>query len=70
VDSGGKSVHAWYRVDGMSAREQASFFAHACLLGADRTRWDTCGWLRMPGGLRVKSDGQQVRQKVLFWRSR
>ncbi len=57
VDSGGKSVHAWYRVEEMSRQDQARFFALACALGADSTRWDICGWLRMPGGLRVKADG-------------
>lgn len=67
VDSGGKSVHAWYRVDGMDVREQARFFAHACLLGADRTRWDVCGWLRMPGGLRVKNNKPGIRQRILYW---
>ncbi len=67
VDSGGKSVHAWYRVDGMSAQQQARFFAIACLLGADRTRWDVCGWLRMPGGLRQREGAEPVRQKILYW---
>jgi len=67
VDSGGKSVHAWYRVDGMTAQQQARFFALACLLGADRTRWDVCGWLRMPGGLRQREGAEAVRQKILFW---
>lgn len=67
VDSGGKSVHAWYLVDGMSARDQAKFFAVACLLGADRTRWDVCGWLRMPGGLRAVDGRPSVRQKILYW---
>ncbi len=75
VYSGGKSVHAWYRVDGMSVRDQARFFAVACVLGADPTRWDVCGWLRMPGGLRVvdpsTGSGQAgcryVRQRILYW---
>jgi len=67
VDSGGKSVHAWYRVEGMSARDQARFFAMACLLGADRTRWDVCGWLRMPGGLRVVDGVPKVRQRILYF---
>ncbi|MCX6995791.1 MAG: hypothetical protein NTV49_01580 [Kiritimatiellaeota bacterium] len=67
VDSGGKSVHAWYRVEAMSRKDQARFFAVACLLGADQTRWDICGWLRMPGGLRVKPDGSLVRQRILHW---
>jgi len=82
VDSGGKSVHAWYAVEAMARQDQARFFAVACLLGADQTRWDICGWLRMPGGLRVKHDpstsstssrqagsGQvsRVRQRILYW---
>ena len=74
VDSGGKSVHAWYAVEAMTRQDQARFFALACLLGADQTRWDICGWLRMPGGLRVKPDpstgaGQasRVRQRILYW---
>jgi hypothetical protein len=67
VDSGGKSVHAWYRVEAMARQDQARFFALACALGADSTRWDICGWLRMPGGLRVKADGSRVRQRILYW---
>ena len=68
VDSGGKSVHAWYRVDGMTDREQGRFFAAACALGADATRWDTCGWLRMPGGLRVVNEVPQKRQRILYFK--
>ncbi len=68
VDSGGKSVHAWYRVDGMDPEGQARFFAVACLLGADRTRWDASGWLRMPGGLRRCSDGSLKRQRILYFK--
>lgn len=67
VDSGGKSVHAWYAVEAMSRQDQAKFFAVACLLGADPTRWDVSGWLRMPGGLRQRPDGSRVRQRILYW---
>jgi len=67
VDSGGKSVHAWYYVEGMSRQDQARFFVMCCHLGADQTRWDICGWLRMPGGLRVKSDSSHARQRILYW---
>ncbi|MCE9615066.1 MAG: hypothetical protein K8T26_12380 [Lentisphaerae bacterium] len=69
VDSGGKSVHAWYHVEPMTRQDRARFFALACLLGADPTRWDICGWLRMPGGLRPKADGSRVRQRILFFNS-
>ncbi|MDF3129451.1 hypothetical protein P0Y35_09625 [Kiritimatiellaeota bacterium B1221] len=65
VDSAGKSLHGWFRVEELSAKDQARFFAMACVLGADRSRWDICGWLRMPGGLRPKND-QKVRQRILF----
>jgi len=41
VDSGGKSLHAWFRVDHLGRRDQGRFFGVACLLGADPTRWDT-----------------------------
>jgi len=67
VDSGGKSVHAWFHVEPMARQDQARFFALACLLGADPTRWDLCGWLRMPGGTRVKADGTRARQRILYW---
>lgn len=74
VDSGGKSLHAWFYVERMSRRDQARFFAVACLLGADPTRWDMCGWLRMPGGLRSArspaagiGSAKRVRQRIVFW---
>ena len=67
VDSGGKSVHAWFRVETMSARDQARFFMVACLLGADPNRWDICGWLRMPGGLRKNGTPKTTRQRILYF---
>lgn len=66
VDSGGKSLHAWYRVDHLCRRDQARFFATACLLGADDSRWDICGWLRMPGGLRQVKGVPAIRQRILY----
>jgi len=66
VDSGGKSLHAWFRVEHLGVRDQASFFAVACLLGADPSRWDTSGWLRMPGGLRVESGVPAIPQHILY----
>lgn len=65
VDSGGKSLHAWFRVEGVSVRDQARFFATACLLGADKSRWDSSGWLRMPGGLRVVQGLPSIQQRIL-----
>ena len=68
VDSAGKSLHAWFDVEGLSIKDQMRFFSACCLMGSDPTRWDVCGWIRMPGGTRPK-DGQGVRQRVLFWAS-
>ena len=67
VFSGSKSLHSWFYVASMSPRDQVRFFAAACLLGADQSRWDHSGWLRMPGGLRMNTDGSKVRQQVLFF---
>lgn len=66
VDSGGKSLHCWFSCEGVEEQAVAKFFWLACALGADPTRWDECGWLRMPGGLRRKPDGSTVRQRVVF----
>ena len=67
VDSGGKSLHCWYGCGGLNERACALFFAWAVSLGADPSRWDPCGWVRMPGGLRRKADGTAVRQRVVYW---
>lgn len=80
VDSGGKSLHGWFRVEDLGAKDQVRFFAVCCVLGADRTRWDICGWLRMPGGMRrVEKQGAGsrghgdevgVRQRILYFGNR
>jgi hypothetical protein len=67
VDSGNKSIHSWYRVDGLSPLEQNRFFALACFLGADPSRWDICGWVRMPGGRRHNATSPLVIQEVLYF---
>jgi hypothetical protein len=59
VWSGGKSLHGWYNVEGMSLTEQAAFFSKACFLGADASLWDTCKWVRMPGGTRSENGKRQ-----------
>jgi hypothetical protein len=69
VDSGGKSLHCWFACQGLTERDVAAFFAWAVSLGADPTRWDPCGWVRMPGGLRRRPDGSTVRQKIVYWKA-
>lgn len=67
VDSGGKSLHGWFFCEGLDECAVAKFFGLACVLGADLTRWDKCGWVRMPGGVRVKGDKTRVRQRVVYF---
>jgi len=67
VDSGNKSIHAWYRVGGMTRRDQVRFFMTAALLGADTTRWDPSGWVRMPGGIRSGERTPEVSQVILHF---
>ncbi len=66
VDSGGKSLHGWFRVGGQSTRDIARFFAKCCLLGADPAMWNSASWVRMPGGLRQGTVSEPVRQRVLY----
>jgi len=66
VDSGGKSLHAWFHCEGVAEADVERFFRVACVLGADPSRWDPCGWVRMPGGLRQKADSGTVRQRIVF----
>ena len=68
VDSGGKSLHAWFDCRGRHPNGVAALFAAAVKLGADKTRWDPCGWVRMPGGLR-RRDGAVTRQKILYFKA-
>lgn len=68
VDSGGKSLHGWFRVDHLGLRDQARVFAVGCLLGGDPTRWDICGWLRMPGGMRQVEGVPAVRQRIVYFK--
>jgi len=66
VDSAGKSLHGWFALRGVPEAERVRFFGYACALGADPSRWDVCGWLRMPGGLRRRPEGAPVRQDVVY----
>ena len=69
VDSGGKSLHAWFHVEDMTEGEAMKFFGVATQLGADRSRWDIGGWLRMPGGTR-QTDRGPVPQNIVCWYGR
>lgn len=66
VDSGGKSLHGWFEAEGALEGDCFLFYGMAIMLGADPTRWDVGGWVRMPGGLR--DNGK--RQSVVYWGGR
>ena len=67
VDSAGKSLHAWFFCEGVEDNRLAEWFWMACALGADRTRWDPCGWLRMPGGLRRREGQPPAKQRIVWF---
>jgi hypothetical protein len=63
VDSGGKSLHGWFRAAGHPEEQLAGFFRRACTLGADKKLWERQQFARMPGGLRDNG----TRQQILFF---
>jgi hypothetical protein len=60
VWSGGKSMHGWFVVRHLTETDKVRFFSMACMLGADRSLWDPCKLVRMPGGRRVTGESQPV----------
>lgn len=66
VNSGGKSLHAWFRCEGVDEGDVRRFMEYAVRLGADRTTMSRCQMVRMPFGRRFKSD-RTVRQEVHYF---
>lgn len=62
LDTGNKSLHAWFRCDG-KADEEKAFMANAVRLGADKATWTACQLVRLPGGSHDKT-GQPHRVLV------
>jgi hypothetical protein len=62
VHSGGKSLHAWFLVDGEPEEKVRDFFTYACRLGADPATWNRAQMVRMPDGRRENGKRQAV-----FW---
>jgi hypothetical protein len=50
--SGGKSLHAWFRVLELDSARQEEFMRHAVSRGADRATWNKAQFVRIPDGLR------------------
>ena len=65
VDSGGKSLHAWWCAEGLTDEEQEEFFYRAVPFGADAQLFKTnCQFARMPGGTREITG---AKQEILYW---
>ena len=64
VCSGGKSIHGWFNVSGLSPYRRRVWFALAAYLGADVSLWDTSKLVRMPGGHRR---GSGATHDILYW---
>ncbi len=60
VDSGGKSIHAWFDVREWSEVAARRFFQLACQLGADPATWTRSQFVRMPNGRRANGNRQQI----------
>jgi hypothetical protein len=66
VFSGGKSLHGWYVVDGLSAPDRSKFLHYCAALGADRATFVPCQLVRMPNGFRWTDGGADVKQEVVY----
>ena len=60
VDSGGKSIHAWFDVREWSEAATRKFFQLACQLGADPATWTKSQFVRMPQGRRANGNLQKI----------
>lgn len=63
VNSGGKSLHAWFYCADVVESTVRHFMHFAVNLGADPHTWSRCQFVRMPGG--VRDNG--VRQTVVYF---
>jgi hypothetical protein len=67
VDSGGKSLHAWFNVLDDDEDLKAAFKKDAVKIGADSATFRLHQWCRFPGGARRRDDGTRVSQEILFF---
>ena len=65
VYSGGKSLHAWFRVESIPVSAQVEFFDLAHALGGCPAMWSPSQYCRMPGGWRNAAAG--IRQPILYF---
>lgn len=68
IDSGGKSLHGWFNVEGWDEAEVARFMTVAIRLGADHHTLTKYQLVRMPGAVRWTPDlDLQAFQDVLYF---
>jgi len=60
LDSGGKSLHAWFYVEGQPEEVIKGTMQHAVRLGADRATYTRSQFVRMPEGTRDNGKRQEV----------
>jgi len=56
VQSGGKSLHAWFWAFGTHEKLLQDFMRYACALGADHLLMTRSQFARMPGGVRIDKE--------------
>jgi len=70
VDSGGKSLHAWLNVNGLTKSQRDGFFQRGCTYGVDPAGRLPEQQFRLPNGTRhIQTDGGDTLavQRVLFF---
>lgn len=67
VFSGGESLHGWFACAGEDEEKLHKFMRYAVLLGADKSTWPACQFVRMPDGLRPMPGAWPVRQRVFHF---
>ena len=60
VFSGGKSLHAWWRVFEKTESQSRDFMRRAARNGADPKTFDISQFVRMPGGTRNNENRQTI----------
>jgi hypothetical protein len=60
VNSGGKSLHAWFYCADVEESTVRHFMRFAVYLGADSHTWSRCQFVRMPGGIRDNGTHQTI----------
>jgi len=64
VDSGNKSLHAWFDVVGVEADLVEAFWTEATSIGADPATWTRSQFVRLPQATR-KNTG--TKQSIVYW---